>query len=245
MRPVGAATNRVGLRREHAGEKRIVAHSGIQATVTTMNHVPSASAGRFANRRAFTLLELIVAITLATVLTTLAVPTYNVVVGQGQDGQAKDSITTALVAARRVASLPGNHNSFPASWQTASCFMLPWNNASACTGAASPNLNLIAMVLPPTLSMTSTGPSTGYTVLSVFTGTVSSSAVAVLAAKAADGNCMVVIDNPNTSTGDLWGYVPATGTGSGAACTASSLFATYGPAGTGVLTGTYTSPALL
>jgi len=84
-------------------------------------------------RRAFTLVELSLAVGMLLVLMTIAIPIYSTVLADGQDQSALSALKLAQVAERNVAYLANNHNSYPSNLATQ--IQLP-SNLSATTSAS-------------------------------------------------------------------------------------------------------------
>ncbi len=88
-------------------------------------------------RRSFTLIELLVALVLLGILYTISLSVFNAVYSGGQTQQVQYQIQTALSDGLRVASLPGNHNTFPTS--TVSSIVMP-SPLSVISGGPSTNV---------------------------------------------------------------------------------------------------------
>ena len=188
--------------------------------------------------RALTLIELVVALSLVSVLAALAIPTFTAALGQGQDRQSASTIALVMTAARRVASLPGNHNTYPAVWLSAPCTMLPYS--AGCTALSGLTTNPNGLITASSLSLT-TGASTGPTSVSVYTFTTGSPATnaAAFAVLSTSGDCLIGIDDPSVPTGTAWGSAAA---GSSApACNAATLVGSS----LGSITGTAVTPSTI
>jgi len=165
-------------------------------------------------RRAFTLIEMVIALAMLAVLVSVAIPVYHQVTVNGENQQALATLETAQIADRNVAYLPNNHNSYP--------------NITTF-------LSQVSLTSTDTIA---TSASTGPTAISAYE--VSSTQM-LLATKSTGGNCYVLLDNTQATA--TWA-VSATGTcvASGAASLISQITGSYNTATGGSGPSTITLP---